>query len=857
MQFRSEHSPLPIRPHTHAAGKFLLAGSVKLYVRGVTYGTFRSRDGGDDFPPRETVARDFARMAANGINAVRVYTLPARWLLDEAARHGLRVMVGIPWEQHVAFLDDRRRARAIEERVRSGVALCAGHPAVLCYAVGNEIPPSIVRWAGPRRVEQHLRRLYEAAKDADPYALVTYGNFPSTEYLDLSFLDLACFNVYLEQRTRLEEYLARLQNLAGDKPLLLGELGLDSRRHGEHGQALALYEQVRTAFGSGCAGVFVFSWTDEWHRGGHEVLDWDFGLTDRDRRPKAALPAARRAFAEAPFPAEGPRPRVSVVVCVYNGEDTLGDCLAGLAALEYPDYEVIVVDDGSTDRSAEIAARHRCRLVRTPNRGLSCARNTGLAVASGEIVAYVDADASPDPHWLAYLVEALRSGEHVGAGGPNLAFRGDGEVAECVANAPGGPTHVLLSDREAEHIPGCNMAFRRSALETVGGFDPVFRTAGDDVDLCWRLQERGWKLGFSPAALVWHHQRRSVGAYWRQQRGYGRAEALLEAKWPEKYNAAGHVTWSGRVYAQPLLYALTWRSRVYHGTWGTAPFQPRHSRPGLLTSLASAPDWYLLLLMLLGLSLLGLAWEPLLLALPLLLLGAAASLWRAARGAALASFASTGGTRGGEWRRRGLTALLYLLQPAARLAGRLASGLTPWRVRLAARSTLPWPREVSIWSERWRDTSAWLEALERRLQEARAVVRRGGPYDRWDLQVRDGGCGVVRLRTCIEDHGGGRQLLRFRVWPWPRATNLAWLLAIGPAAVALAAALDGAWLAAATRGAAGALSALEVVRQSGAAMSLVLDKLSGGGDPDLVLLDAAPRPRWWHRRRDALAEDAS
>src|SRR5213082_3648088 len=133
---------------------------------------------------------------------------------------------------------------------------------------------------------------------------------------------------------------------------------------------------------------------------------------------------------------------------------------------------------------------------------------------------------------------------------------GDGPIAECIARAPGGPVHVLLSDCEAEHIPGCNMAFRKDCLEAVGGFDPQFRTAGDDVDVCWQLQERGWTLGFSPAALVWHHRRNSLRTYWKQQIGYGRAEAMLERKWPEKYNGPGHVRWSGRIYGSGLTRAL-------------------------------------------------------------------------------------------------------------------------------------------------------------------------------------------------------------------------------------------------------------------------------------------------------------
>jgi beta-galactosidase/beta-glucuronidase len=149
-------------------------------------------------------------------------------------------MVGLPWEQHTAFLDDQGRRRSIEERVRVGVRACAGHPAVLCYAIGNEIPAPIVRWHGRRRVERFLARLYRAVKAEDPAGLVTYVNYPSTEYLQLPFLDFACFNVYLEDRERLAAYLARLQNLAGDRPLILAEIGLDSRRNGEEAQARAL-----------------------------------------------------------------------------------------------------------------------------------------------------------------------------------------------------------------------------------------------------------------------------------------------------------------------------------------------------------------------------------------------------------------------------------------------------------------------------------------------------------------------------------------------------------------------------------------------------------------------------------------
>jgi O-antigen biosynthesis protein len=802
--------PTALVPPPQALGKFLFIGNEKFWVRGVTYGPFRPGADGREYPHVGRLQRDFAAMAAHGVNAVRVYTVPPRDLLDAARASGLRVMVGLPWEQHVTFLDERRRARGIVERVRAGVHACAGHPAVLAYAVGNEIPAPIVRWHGARRVEAFIARLAEAAREEDADALVTYVNYPTTEYLELPFLDLVTFNVYLESRERFQAYLARLQNLAGDRPLLLAEIGLDSRRNGAAAQARSLAWQVRSLFAGGGAGGFVFAWTDEWHRGGFDIEDWDFGLTDRERRPKPALWAVTQAFEGVPVPPTVAWPRVSVVVCSYNGARTIGECLAHLARLDYPDYEVIVVDDGSTDATAAIARGHGVRLISTPNRGLSAARNTGLEAATGEIVAYIDDDAWPDPHWLTYLAETFRRTSHAGAGGPNIPPDGDGLVAECVAHAPGGPAHVLVGDRDAEHIPGCNMAFRRAALAAIGGFDPTFRTAGDDVDVCWRLQERGESLGFSPAAVVWHHRRNSVRAYWRQQRGYGRAEALLEQKWPDKYNGLGHLVWAGRVYGDGVPRALGQpRPRVFHGTWGSALFQSLYERaPGTIASLPLMPEWYLVIAALALLSALGSAWPPLRWALPLLVLATGIAVAQAASGAAraLRRRRYSGSAWAGRWV---LTTMLHLLQPLARLRGRLAAGLTPWRRRGPRRFAWPRARRWTIWSERRRPAPERLGALEAGLRAQDVAVRRGGEFDRWDLEVRAGPLGTVRLLHALEEHGAGTQLVRLRAWT--RCARSALLTAALLGGLAAWAAADGSAVAAAVLGvSAGALLGLAV-----------------------------------------------
>ena len=509
-------------------GKFLFVGNDKFWVRGVTYGAFRPDPKGQEYHDPKVLERDFSLMAANGINAVRIpHTMPPRELLDAAQKHGLRVMVGLSAEQYAGFLIDRKGAPDVEELVRAKARSCAGHPALLCYALGNEIAAPVVRWLGRGRVESYLERLYWAVKTEDPSGLVTYVNYPTTEYLHLPFLDLVTFNVYLESQDRLQAYLARLHNIAGDRPLLMSEIGLDSLRNGETTQAQALEWQLRTTFAPGCAGAFIFSWTDEWHRAGAEVEDWAFGITARDRRPKPALTSVREAFTKVPFAKELPWPKISVIVCTFNGSRTLSKCLESLLRLDYPNYEVIVVNDGSTDTTAKIASNYGFRVITTENRGLSSARNTGLNAATGEIVAYIDDDAHADPHWLRYLASTFMNTQHVGVGGPNIAPPDDGLIAECVAHSPGNPVHILLSDSEAEHIPGCNMAFRKSALEAIGGFDPQFRIAGDDVDVCWRLQQNGWTLGYSPGAMVWHHRRNSIRAYWKQQHNYGKAESFL------------------------------------------------------------------------------------------------------------------------------------------------------------------------------------------------------------------------------------------------------------------------------------------------------------------------------------------
>src|SRR5437870_1827165 len=604
----------------HVHGKFFFVGEHKHFIKGVTYGPFAKGSHGAQFPEPAVVDNDFALMAEAGINTVRVFTVPPLWLLDAAQRAGLQLLVGLPWSQHITFLDSLATQAQIRDAIVAGVRQCQRHPAVFAYLVGNEIPPDMVRWHGAEPVRRFLRSLVACVKQEHPKALVSYANFPSTEYLTIDFTDFVCFNVYLHNETAFRRYIARLHNLAVDQPLVLTEFGIDSLREGQDGQRRILSWQVRTAFEAGVAGTFIFAWTDEWFTGGHLIENWAFGLVDRERRPKPSFDEVVRQYTGILPPPLQRYPRVSVVVCAYNAERTMDQCLASLAVLNYPDYEVIVVNDGSRDGTLAIAESYDfCRIINQSNYGLSVARNVGAEAAMGDIVAYTDSDCVADPDWLTYLVAKMEANNLAACGGPNFPPPEDTLVPAVVAVAPGGPTHVLLSDEIAEHIAGCNMAFRREALMRLGGFDPIYRAAGDDVDICWRFQDAGYVIGYSPAAVVWHFRRNTVAAYCNQQRGYGKAEALVYAKHPFRFNLFGQAKWLGRIYGDlsPAL-LLSRRPVIYSGVFGRGLFQTMYEPPSSLTALLPLTfEWSAASLVLALVGIAGGGWFSLL-AVPLL-----------------------------------------------------------------------------------------------------------------------------------------------------------------------------------------------------------------------------------------------
>ena len=319
----SSPPPGPVR----AVAKFFFEGSDQFFVKGVTYGPFKPDAEGHYLGHPDQVDRDLAQMRDLGLNVLRIYHAPPLWFLDRCAAARMRVLITVPWAKHVEFLRKKSARDAIVDSVRTAVAEHAGHPAIFGYLVGNEISSTMVRWLGVRRVTEFIEHLIRVGRAANPNVLFSYASYPPTEFLLPQNADFCCFNVYLHHQREFERYLLRLQNLAEDRPLILGEFGMDTIRHTEEEQAEMLGWHVDSVVKCGLAGTVFFSWTDEWFTGEQEITDWAFGLVTRDRQPKRVVQTLRAklgqddaALPHRPLPQT---PFVSVIVCSYNGAPTL------------------------------------------------------------------------------------------------------------------------------------------------------------------------------------------------------------------------------------------------------------------------------------------------------------------------------------------------------------------------------------------------------------------------------------------------------------------------------------------------------------------------------------------------------
>jgi glycosyltransferase involved in cell wall biosynthesis len=247
-------------------------------------------------------------------------------------------------------------------------------------------------------------------------------------------------------------------------------------------------------------------------------------------------------------------PELSVVVPVRNGGSTLESCLHALASQSLPRerFEIIVVDDGSTDGSVGVATPLATRVISRAPGGAGAARNTGWEAARGRWVAFTDADCVPSRSWLATFTAEIErgGGELLGAAGRTVGYDSESSAARFVDLVGG-----LDGERHLDHptfpfAPSCNVMYRRDALAEVGGFDERF-SSYEACDLHTRLvATQPGPFVFAPRAVVLHRHRPSWAGYWRQQYSYGRGYAQFV--WRYRDRLPWSVTEEARAWASVL-----------------------------------------------------------------------------------------------------------------------------------------------------------------------------------------------------------------------------------------------------------------------------------------------------------------
>jgi len=231
-------------------------------------------------------------------------------------------------------------------------------------------------------------------------------------------------------------------------------------------------------------------------------------------------------------------PFVSIIVPAYNCRSTIEKCVESLKALDYPNYEILIMDDGSTDGTGEyLDTVEDIRVMHLENGGPGRARNIGLSHARGEYVAFTDADCVVDPGWLRALMQGFQMDEVVGVGGDQQSPADEtrfGKRVNGFLKAVGFVAAYMKRDggsyRRVTHNPTCNVAYKKAAVKEVGGFNEAL-WPGEDVELDYCLSRKGYRFLYTPDAVVYHYRPRTLGAFSRMMFRYGWAQAYLVRKY--------------------------------------------------------------------------------------------------------------------------------------------------------------------------------------------------------------------------------------------------------------------------------------------------------------------------------------
>jgi len=235
---------------------------------------------------------------------------------------------------------------------------------------------------------------------------------------------------------------------------------------------------------------------------------------------------------------------LSVVIPAYNASATIGECLLALAQQSVPNsgYEVIVVDDGSTDGTGEIASRHGAVVIRQANAGPAAARNTGIASALGATILFTDADCAPATDWIVEMTAPLVDVQIAGVKGV-YRTRQKNLLARFVQIEYEDRYDHTARQAYVDFVDTYAAAYRRDVLLASGGFDPRIRV-DEDQELSFRLAEAGHKMVFNPCAIVYHRHSETWRKYVQRKYSFSYWKALILRLHPSKAWHDSHTPWN-------------------------------------------------------------------------------------------------------------------------------------------------------------------------------------------------------------------------------------------------------------------------------------------------------------------------
>jgi glycosyltransferase involved in cell wall biosynthesis len=244
---------------------------------------------------------------------------------------------------------------------------------------------------------------------------------------------------------------------------------------------------------------------------------------------------------------------VSIVIPVFNAGITLERCLKAISGLRGGVFELIIIDNGSADNSADIIERWRrkmpfaMRLVREEKKGAAAARNSGVRAAKGEWIAFTDADCEPEADWIETgrkLIAAKKPQAMVGPAWGTLEGGVSAKLLGLTTLSVGLPEHwaAHAGDTGTHGFATANFWICKKLFEAVGGFDEMLTISGEDYDLCGRICRHGERILYTPSLCVQHHHTDGVAGMLAKAARYGQAHGMLF----ERYGEPGiYLDWVG------------------------------------------------------------------------------------------------------------------------------------------------------------------------------------------------------------------------------------------------------------------------------------------------------------------------